>query len=490
MPAPPGAAAPPAPATGAQEFLLGQMPLFEGLPPKLLELFAEEGAFKVLARGAVICREGEFTAEVFVVLSGMVGVYKEVAGTADRDYLASLGAGSWFGEMSAMSSAPRSATITTEAETVVLEIPRHVFMKAYSDRSAVKLKERVDAVYRERALGNHLGSVALFRGLDRRVMRKIVKMCELVVAQSDEAVVRQGEAGDAFYLIRTGHARVVRHAEGKDDLLAWLCENSFFGEMALLSTAPRTATVEAVDRMDLVRVPREPFLALLAEHPDAQATVLGRVQRLYEEEFLSEEDAAARRRAREIGTEHEVVKAGDALVIDMSKCTRCNLCVDGCIDAHEDGIPRIGKRGIRYGDLLLTSSCYNCKVPDCMLSCKFGAIRRNRQGQVRIDPEACTGCRQCVPACPYGTIHMEDADGEPEAGGGIWDFIAQLPLVSRFAPGKPDAPAESAGKPKSFAVKCDLCAGRSDMACIANCPCGAIERIAPEVLLGGTEERL
>jgi CRP-like cAMP-binding protein/Fe-S-cluster-containing hydrogenase component 2 len=460
------------------------MPLFEGLPAKLLTLFAQESAFKVLAPGAEICREGEFTAEVYVVLSGMVGVYKR-AGVDQLEYLTSLARGSWFGEMSCMSSAPRSATIKAESETVVLEIPRHTFMKGYADRTGTPLKERVDAGYRKRALGNHLGAVALFRGVDRPIIRRIAGVCELVVAEKGQAIVRHGEPGDAFYLIRTGHARVVGHVEGKHELLAWLCENSFFGEMALLHDKPRTATVQAVDRMDLVRIPKQPFLALLSEHPAVERTVMDRVRRLYDEEFLSPEEAAARARAREIGTEHEVVKAGDALVIDMSKCTRCNLCVEGCIDAHEDGIPRIGKRGIRYGDLLLTSSCYNCKVPDCMLSCKFGAIRRNRTGQVRIDTEACTGCALCVPACPYGTIHMEAATAE-SPGGGILDWLSQVPVLSRLV-GKqaPEVAAEEGRRAKNFAVKCDLCAGRSDMACISNCPCGAIERISPEALLGG-----
>ena len=53
------------------------------------------------------------------------------------------------------------------------------------------------------------------------------------------------------------------------------------------------------------------------------------------------------------------------------------------------------------------------------------------------------------------------------------------------------SPCVAAEKPKAggnvgkaMAVKCDLCAGRSDMACIATCPCGAIERIDPSILLG------
>ena len=246
--------------------------------------------------------------------------------------------------------------------------------------------------------------------------------------------------------------------------------------------------------MDLVKIPKAPFLGLLEGFPDVKATILERARRLYEEEFLTGEEATARERAREIGTEHEVVKAGEALVIDMSKCTRCNMCVEGCIEAHEDRIPRIGKRGISYGDLLLTSSCYNCKVPDCMLACKFGAIRRDRRGQVNIDPAACTGCALCEPACPYGTIHMQslvgDASMEVRASP-VSLFLGTIPGLAALFKARPAAkkeeakPAEDGGKKKlRMAVKCDLCAGRADMACICNCPCGAIERIDPSVLLG------
>jgi Fe-S-cluster-containing hydrogenase component 2 len=251
--------------------------------------------------------------------------------------------------------------------------------------------------------------------------------------------------------------------------------------------------------MDLVRIPKAPFLALLDESPDVKATVMTRVQRMFEEEFLTEEEAESRQRAREIGTEHEVVKAGEALVIDMSKCTRCNMCVTGCIEAHEDRIPRIGKRGIQYGDLLLTSSCYNCVVPDCMLACKFGAIRRDRRGQVHIDPVACTGCSLCEPACPYGTIHMQSLVGTAGAtfrATPMQSLLSTIPVIGKMfrpKPAKapePSEPAkggekkEEAKGPKALAVKCDLCAGRGDMACIYNCPCGAIERIDPQILLG------
>ena len=449
--------------------------------------------FRVLAPKAIVCREGEYTADFFVVLSGMVGVYKQTE--AGPKYLTSLAGGSWFGEMSCMSSAPRAATVIAESESVVLSVPRHTFMRLYSDKGSAGFKKTIDEQYRDRALTNHLANVSLFRGLRDRVLKQIADVAELVVVEKGVNIVKEGDAGDAFYLVRTGHAKVWNLVEGREEIKAWVCENSFFGEVALLTDKPRRSTVSAVDRMDLVRIPKQEFLALMEQHPDMKSLVMERLQQLYETEFLSDDEAAARERAREIGAELEVIKAGEALVIDMSKCTRCNQCVTGCIEAHEDRIPRIGKRGINYGDLLLTSSCYNCRVPDCMLACKFGAIRRDRRGQVNIDPLACTGCSLCEPACPYGTIHMQSLVGDTGfqvIASPMQQLLSTIPLIGKmFAPKQklPMAtePAEKADDkkgPKARAVKCDLCAGRGDMACIYNCPCGAIERIDPAVLLG------
>ncbi|MCE9635013.1 MAG: cyclic nucleotide-binding domain-containing protein [Planctomycetes bacterium] len=500
-PAPAAAAAPAAPPVdkNSPEYLVSQIPLFKGVSPTafrfLREGLADESVqFRVLGPKAVVCREGEYTADFFVLLSGMVGVYKQTEG--GPKYLTSLTGGTWFGEMSCMSNAPRAATVIAEADTVVLSIPRHTFMRLYADKASAGFKKTIDDQYRDRALQSHLAGVSLFRGIRDRVLKQIADVAELVVAEKGSEVIREGGVGDAFFLVRTGHAKVTKSAEGREEILAWVCENSFFGEVALLTDQPRRSTVTAVDRMDLVRIPKEPFLALLAEHADVKATVTDRLQRIFDTEFLTEDEAAARGRAREIGAEHEVVKAGEALVIDMSKCTRCNMCVTGCIEAHEDRIPRIGKRGLSYGELLLTSSCYNCQVPDCMLACKFGAIRRDRRGQVNIDPLACTGCSLCEPACPYGTIHMQSlvgVTGVEVIASPMRQLLSTIPVIGGiFKAKKPEpAPATAEKKdepkgPKARAVKCDLCAGRGDMACIYNCPCGAIERIDPTILLGGT----
>jgi serine/threonine-protein kinase len=62
-----------------------------------------------------------------------------------------------------------------------------------------------------------------------------------------EAIVREGEVGDAAYMIVSGRCRVYRTVDGRQETLTTMEAGSVFGEMALLLAEPRAATVEALD---------------------------------------------------------------------------------------------------------------------------------------------------------------------------------------------------------------------------------------------------
>lgn len=81
---------------------------------------------------------------------------------------------------------------------------------------------------------------------------------------SGEVVVRQGEPGDYYYLIRTGGAKVTRHTDdGKEITLATLQPGQGFGEEALISGYPRNATVTMTQVGELMRLPAADFDTLL-----------------------------------------------------------------------------------------------------------------------------------------------------------------------------------------------------------------------------------
>jgi CRP-like cAMP-binding protein len=93
-------------------------------------------------------------------------------------------------------------------------------------------------------------------------------------------VMREGEPGDRFYVVRSGEVRVT--AGGSE--VAVVGPGGFVGEIALLRDVPRTATVTATGEAALFALEREEFLAAVTGHTSsasaADAAALMRLQSL------------------------------------------------------------------------------------------------------------------------------------------------------------------------------------------------------------------
>src|ERR687889_1437660 len=84
-----------------------------------------------------------------------------------------------------------------------------------------------------------------------------------------EAVFREGDASSTCYVVRAGHARAIReHADGRQITLATFGPGDIFGELAMFDDERRSATVEAVDDLDVLGIPGVDFRALLVRFPD------------------------------------------------------------------------------------------------------------------------------------------------------------------------------------------------------------------------------
>lgn len=85
----------------------------------------------------------------------------------------------------------------------------------------------------------------------------------------DGAVVtRQGDPGTALYLVASGDVRVTtKAADGVEREVARLHENTLFGEMALITNQPRSASVTVVDEADVIEVSREALVRVTAQIP-------------------------------------------------------------------------------------------------------------------------------------------------------------------------------------------------------------------------------
>jgi CRP-like cAMP-binding protein len=89
-----------------------------------------------------------------------------------------------------------------------------------------------------------------------------------------QVIFRQGEEGDCAYFIQSGEVDVVRQENGAEKVVATLSKGQYFGEMALISDAPRNATVRAVTAARLAVLGKQNFLTLLSLVPRTQEDIL------------------------------------------------------------------------------------------------------------------------------------------------------------------------------------------------------------------------
>ena len=118
------------------------------------------------------------------------------------------------------------------------------------------------------ALREALGAVVLFADLDEADFETLVASVETRRYRRGEAVFRQGDPGDALYVVLNGRVRIASPSEGGvEAILATLRPGEFFGALALLDGAPRSATATAVEATETLVLPRETFRRLVNDVP-------------------------------------------------------------------------------------------------------------------------------------------------------------------------------------------------------------------------------
>jgi anion transporter len=117
-------------------------------------------------------------------------------------------------------------------------------------------------------LADTIRSIPLFSGLSREDVAKVLGKLEERSFPAGTTVFSQGDKGDAFYLIQSGAVQVVlESAGGRSESIAVLGPQDWFGEMALLSGEPRSATIITVKDATVWRLSREAWDELIEKHP-------------------------------------------------------------------------------------------------------------------------------------------------------------------------------------------------------------------------------
>ena len=461
--------------------LRGEIPLLGAADEELLREMFLSATVREYRDGEVILRQNDYSDSFLIVAGGEVEITARAEGEAGERRIATLATGNFFGEMSLISGRRRNATATarttrtTREAARLIEVPRKAMLKLMATDAGVK--RMVDQAFLIRAFQGYL-----FRDLSEEVLWRLVGQATLERLDADHAVFREGDPGDAFYLIRNGQVKISKASGGKDLVLSYLVAGNFFGETALLPGVPRTATVTTIFPTELIRLGRDDFERFLADHPELREGIVGKLEERRIASLIAEAAPLAGSVLSDLIRE-EVVMGTQALFIDDHKCVRCGNCIAACEGVHDDGQARLSLTGIKFYNLLAPNSCWQCENPLCMTDCPPDAIARDPHGEVYIKSN-CIGCGNCERNCPYDNIFMV----HPKTGPTLFGWMKGLLGFDGAGEGGA-APQEDAGR--TVAVKCDLCREiHGGPACVRSCPTGAAIRLEPEEYQARLDELL
>lgn len=129
-----------------------------------------------------------------------------------------------------------------------------------------------------------IARIPIFSTCSKKELKEISRLLSSLVVKAGDKLTEQGQRGNEFMIIETGTATVLR--DGKE--IGQLGPADFFGELAMLAEAPRTATVVANDDMVVWTVSRQEFSSMLRQNPSTAMSVLtSAVKRLYADNLRS-----------------------------------------------------------------------------------------------------------------------------------------------------------------------------------------------------------
>lgn len=226
----------------------------------------DRGVVRSYSTGQLICRQMERDANLYIILMGEVEVSE--GDKKNKVTLAHLGKGEVFGEISALFRMPRISSVLAAKPTVVLEIAGDIFEEVIEKNPT--LLNAIIQRFGDRLIETALRSVSFLRFMPADSLSKLIQEASLVSIIPGNAIVKEGEPGDAMFIIVHGAARVT-HTLGKQTLpIAIIGPGDYFGEWSVLTGAPRTATVIALSHIETIRVERETLLHFIQEHPEVR----------------------------------------------------------------------------------------------------------------------------------------------------------------------------------------------------------------------------
>ncbi|KAH6652699.1 camp-dependent protein kinase regulatory subunit [Truncatella angustata] len=211
------------------------------------------------AKDIKVITQGDSGDYFYVVEKGTFDVYIHENGAPGPDGLGKLvstiKSGGSFGELALMYNAPRAATvISAEPGCTLWALDRVTFRRILLESTFA----------RRRMYENFLEEVPLLHTLTPYERSKIADALETKKFPPGHTIIKQGDAGTAFFLLEDGQCDAYLEKDGQpQQLVKHYNKGDFFGELALLNDAPRAASVVSATNVKVATLGKSAFARLL-----------------------------------------------------------------------------------------------------------------------------------------------------------------------------------------------------------------------------------
>ncbi len=242
---------------GERTRLIEAISMFHELAPNERQLLVRHSVVRPFRAGELIVRQGDYGDTCYIIARGEVQVEEQDA-TGEHRLIAFLRDGDFFGEAALLAHTPRMASVRATTDCQLLALSRDDFEK-FGQQYPEMVHRIRDRLNNMRALLR----IPLFGDLPPSVLRSVLPRIRAERHDAGAVVIKQGDMGKHFFLIKSGAVEVTVSSENREELICELGSREYFGEIALLKDIPRTASVRTTEPTELLVLDKEDFFQLV-----------------------------------------------------------------------------------------------------------------------------------------------------------------------------------------------------------------------------------
>ncbi|MGE5372496.1 MAG: cyclic nucleotide-binding domain-containing protein [Solirubrobacterales bacterium] len=236
----------------ADDLLLSKIPLFAELSANQLGGIKSMLKVQTFYPGQNVITRGEIGETFYIMRVGKVEVIAPING--QDKIVTELSAGDSFGEIALLKDIPRTASVRakTLSEMFVLDKRDFKALASRFDDLEARFQQAIET-------SNIIRRMPLFEELSADQTASLMSKFSVQLAAKGETIIRQGEVGDRFYILKQGKVDVLVWDGSQYKPVAYLGPGEYFGEIALLLNIPRTSTIRALEDCELMTLTRKDF---------------------------------------------------------------------------------------------------------------------------------------------------------------------------------------------------------------------------------------